>query len=457
MPRRYFHGTVRFVSKLQGGSSQEPDRSAETGCAQVDIGWNYHRYSEADPARLPFPHMTWAFDPDAVRGVIASLVPRLMPGSRLRVVDVYHRPAKSLDICYAIGDRQVDQSAVTLRFSTTERGGHAFRKARKRVANPQRLFEVDHTCFGWVFPEDTELPDLERFLAEPGEPHAHNILSYRRGSRAALRVAAPEPSVVKVYPRAQAHHARLTALFNTPDRQFGMAEPLPGYRDLMLRREQYLEGAGFERHAAVKGLRDTVALLFAALTSLHRLNVKDLPEFKPSEMIERFHMMFLRRLDLSGSRALELCIDLGKLLIQNAPAPSRTMKTLHGDLHSGNVIFAASAPALIDLDEMILGDVEYDIAVLGSQFILMSELAEGENDYLQLACELPEIYRSVSGWHVENSRYAWYLAALLASRQIKSCITQACPDHEPISDRLARMALVLARDLRGTVDVLKRA
>jgi Phosphotransferase enzyme family len=421
----------------------------------LPIDWKYYRHSQADVSRLPLAQMSWCFDGEAVRSAVALQMPQLAAAPQCRIVDVYHRPGKALDVCYAFGDSIQDLSAVTLRFSPLHRGTHALGKALKQAGDPRRIFRIDEAAFAWIFPEDHELPSLDRFVARKGVMLGARILSYRRGSRCVIKLDGQAPAVAKINPDAEAQHQRLTELHRHPARQFALAEPLVFDAELSLRTERCLNGSSFADHAAEVGPAQAAKQLIGALAALHSLKMDSLPSLTPADVLARFEAMFLRRLALANLPVEDICKELGQRLASSVPDGIALPVTLHGDMHIGNVLFAEGEALLIDLDEMVSGDPAYDLAMFGSELLLVSALQPAlSKNHCELVCALPGLYEAAAGRSIDPHSYAWHLAALLASRQIKSCIVHAAPDIDEVTQKLARCANEIAKAQRVSPSVL---
>jgi aminoglycoside phosphotransferase (APT) family kinase protein len=115
--------------------------------------------------------------------------------------------------------------------------------------------------------------------------------------------------------------------------------------------------------------------------------------------------------------------------------------TLHGDLHTANVIVDDTGPVFIDLDSLAAGDPAYDIALLGSR-LLLSALSRGDDigQALTLIASLPDWYGEAGGTSISNRVYTWYIAALLLGRQVKTCIRHSAPSTSRIAPTLLEVA-----------------
>jgi hypothetical protein len=414
----------------------------------MNVDWDYVRYRRGEAAIPAYPQTAWCFDSAAVGRAFTDHVPGM--GHAGRLVDVYARPGKSIDVCHAFSSAHGDVAAITLRCSTTERGGHDVRKARKRLADPARLVSVDDVTFGWIFPEDESLAGLASVhqAMTSGSPEmAIRLLNYRRGERCTfLDVAAN--TVSKIQPAARDSHNRLTAVYDQPKRRFSMPQPLRCDDGNTMRTESFMPGLSFDKHLNQAGLQAASHSVLSALADLHALPGErlGLRNFHASDVMHRYDAVFLRRLDITGLPVRQACKTLGEQLARHIPAPPSLSNPLHGDMHTGNVLFAEGAATLIDLDEMVGGDPVYDLAMFASELLLLAVLQPDRMvEYISSASAIPEVYESIARREIDKASFAWHLAALIASRQIKSCINHAAPDLDRVTTCLAEIALHIAR------------
>jgi Phosphotransferase enzyme family len=396
-----------------------------------------------------FPQMRWCFNTNSVRDKLSAVLHDDLHAEHGRIIDVYHRPGKDLDVCHALMGSGGKEVVVTLRCSPPGRGGHAFRKARKRAADPAKIVHFDDHTFAWMFPEDAELPALREFVS--GGTSRTRLLSYRRGARCTMHLN-DGAEVIKFHAHAQASQQRLAGLFAHPARRFAMPEPLGFDSRLGARRESFAAGTSFDTHARSEGLAASCKRVLVALADLHSLQPVGLDPFTADGMLRRYNQMFLRRLSLADARLRSECQQLGKALEISIPASCDSPATLHGDMHTGNVLFDDRTAILIDLDESVAGDRAYDLAILAGDLLLRAALqAETSQACLDAACAIPDVYQAASRTAVNPRTFAWYVAAILASRQIKSCINHCAPDFDRVTARLSRMALgiAVARDVKA--------
>ena len=425
------------------------------------MDWGYRRYTGGQATLDGYSQPRWCFDSEAVRQRVAPHLRAAANSSSVRLIDVYARPGKAIDICHVFSKPEGDAAAVTVRCSPTGRGGHNWRKALKGVSDPGCVAELDAESFVWIFPEDADLPLLDLVQRRFDDKQRRvRLLSYRRGGRCVF-LDHEAGAVFKIQPHAAAGHARMTALFSHPGRRFVMPEPLGCDPGQQMRSERFAPGSSFDLRVNAGNVQAAARALMSALAGLHSIAAHDispaLHPLHPRHVMQRFDAMFLRRLELTGLGVAGSCRRLSEVLSVTLPAPPSADRVLHGDMHSGNALFHGGGAVLIDLDEMAAGDPVYDLAMFASGLVLIAVLQPAARQACLAAVEaIPDLYGSAGGRAVSAPSYAWHVAALTASRQIKSCINHAAPFIEEVTLELAAIALRIAKGRKieaGTLTV----
>ncbi len=349
---------------------------------------------------------------------------------------------------------------VTVRFC--QRGESAAAYARAR----QSAVDGDAVCHlpAWdgvamVFPCDPDLPQLgamtdirRRPTAQTGECNepdagaaAWHVLSYLPGRRCALRydwAGDAHAYVGKLGQGAERNHQRLTTLWNMPRRSFAMPEPLSVDSSLDVRWERLVPGERIEDALANADRKRVLSMVSKAAVALHTTTVLGLPHRGADRVLERLEQKVIPRIEASvpelSQRAHALVLKLREGLMR---FPPRRLHTIHGDLHTANLLIQKDRAVFIDLDEIALGDSAYDLALLGSRFILAAWIAATSlDDIAPIVASLPQLYEESGGQPVPEAVFAWYMAALLVGRQIKTSIRHLAPDWPAICERLLTLA-----------------
>jgi aminoglycoside phosphotransferase (APT) family kinase protein len=115
--------------------------------------------------------------------------------------------------------------------------------------------------------------------------------------------------------------------------------------------------------------------------------------------------------------------------------------TVHGDLHTANILMTDAGPVLIDLDSLSHGYPAFDLTLLGSRLLLAALNEDGDAvAAAEVVAELPEMYAGAGGKPVPQEIFSWFMAALLVGRQIKTCIRHAAPNLETLAPVLLATA-----------------
>ncbi len=144
---------------------------------------------------------------------------------------------------------------------------------------------------------------------------------------------------------------------------------------------------------------------------------------------------------LSG-RAQALVDRLGRQIAGLGPRPA---VLLHGDLHTGNLLRRPDGQiAFIDLDSLMVGDTAWDLALLSTRLMLVGLL--DPTQAADLAAPLaawPQTYIEAGGDPGLLPAYRWHVAALLLSRQVKTCVRHHAPGMTGLASALLEQAEAL--------------
>ncbi len=434
----------------------------------MNVDWQYARYAAGEVALPGFPQAGWCFDAGRARAVLAPCLPRHFATGEWSLAGVYHKPAGSLEIVYEVVSGAPEPAAAAVLYLPAGRSPNVFRDAVATSADPARVLHVpEHDAVIRLFPEDDGLAHLGSLAdavagtaGAPGGASASwraGILSYRRGDRCTLLVSAGAGTalVAKMHGAAAIAHARLDRLFDAKGDGFAMARPLSCNSDLPFRLESFAEGQRLERVMASGDRDSSMGQLATGLAALHRAEVARLDAHTAEGLLHRFRNVTLKRIAKAGLGVAADCAAIAGLLGDTLPSAPERAATLHGDLHSANVLFAADRVTFIDMDGICKGDAAFDLAMLGSRLVLLALLDPvRRNRLLAMAAELPDAYRRADGLAIGDASYAWHMAALLVARQVKTCINNAAPDTASLASTLAGIARQVARAGSVTLESL---
>ncbi len=402
-----------------------------------------------------------------------QVVHRLRPANRASDDDGADDPTAETDLRvtlnYAAGDADAGDAVIPATAGAP--GGRWLAQARAQA---------------WIWPDDpaglplthwlsaeamrAELPPaLTRSLQAQDRLQAR-VLSYAPGERLALRwrvaheplapvapvalVDAPDRRaadragwVMKAQRQGVADTRALHRLWQSPTRRWQMAEPLDGGAlggaeggAAVLRWERFLPGERLEAAAAREGWARVLQQAASALVALHghaldtqdaRDGLESLQRQDAARVHAQLDRKVMRRIRASlpglSGRAQALVDRLGRQIAGLGPRPA---VLLHGDLHTGNLLRRPDGQiAFIDLDSLMVGDPAWDLALLSTRLMLVGLL--DPTQAADLAAPLaawPQTYIETGGDPGLLPAYRWHVAALLLSRQVKTCVRHHAPD-----------------------------
>jgi len=427
----------------------------------VNLNWRHDATGMPPGECRDFPQRREFAADDAVREHLGGVVPDAALRS-WEIVNVWYFPHRTFEVVYRLFSERGTQTVLTVRFLVQGRSGDAFASARFAAADPAAVVHLESwNAVGWLFPEDPKLPTL-RSLLDPGrvsrtvgigarrdlDPARFEvtILSYLPGERFAGRYlwdGEDQDVVGKLQENAAAGHTRLLQLWDSASREFGMPQPLTADTALGARWETFARGKRIEAIISGQGLEAAISWLLPHLVSLHAQQLDGLARQDPTHALGRITRKVLPRVVGTLPRTAGSAESLVReLTLRMEKLPPRGDVTLHGDLHTANVLFDGNRVNFIDLDSLATGNPAFDLAVFGTRLLLVAMLDDGApaTSVGRIVESLPASYRAAGGAPVPDEVYAWYLAALLFGRQAKTCVRHHAPRMEFIVPRLIRMA-----------------
>jgi streptomycin 6-kinase len=304
-------------------------------------------------------------------------------------------------------------------------------------------FVVDygHTVSVRAMVDDTKLAalplllDQQRASERVGAEVEVRVLSYLPGERCAVRYRGENVDVVAKISRREDMRVcdrRQRSLFELPGRQFTMAEPL-GVDAQGIRLERAV--AGYRAEELMPSTSPTMLMcaMADALPPLHAAPTAGRPALGATEVLTRMQDKVVQRIATALPR-LALRLDSVCTKLAETRPPDIAPVAIHGDLHTANVLFDdALQPAFIDLDNLAVGDAEYDLALFASRLRLHGVLTNTPT-------VVPTEYGSE-----DTARFRWYLAATLVGRQMKTCVRHLAPDLSRHCETLLSEAEALCR------------
>lgn len=362
---------------------------------------------------------------------VAELTAQLgIPDRRAELLNVWYIPRKSLQVVYRLtpGD-----DVLRVRFLAPD-------APPPPLGPPGTVTLPDWAAVGWWFPADPALPELA-LLDDPVALEARvgpidelRVLSYLPGERCALRVRRGDGTdlAVKVErpPETRAAADALDRLWRDPGRGFRMPEPLGCDAAAGLRWEAFLAGRRLDADLSESALRALLPSVARDLVALHRAPDPAAVALTPAAILDRIERKVLPRVDGALPELADRARALVAALRATAPPPAgAAAATLHGDLHTANALAGDDgAIAFLDLDRRALGHPSYDLGLLAGRFLLVAHARGAElGPVARALAELPRAYGEEAGRRVPDEELAWYLAAHLLGRQLRTCIRHWVP------------------------------
>jgi aminoglycoside phosphotransferase (APT) family kinase protein len=217
-----------------------------------------------------------------------------------------------------------------------------------------------------------------------------------------------------------------------------MARPIAYDAELGACWESFVDGQNLEKALATGELDALVELVISNLVYLHEQNLPDLSDATPEKILAFIERKILRRMQsLVPELACRAEKCFRRLHEHIAWAQGNPTVTLHGDFHIANFILNQDGLVFIDLDTLCKGDPCVDLAWFGSRLILRNlHHSDRLPETLALVAQLPALYSGAGGRPVRQQTFAWYLAALMIARQIKTCIRVDAPEKTTLISKL---------------------
>lgn len=427
----------------------------------MNLEW-HHRNSE--PPLLEECHDFPQRHDFGTDGAVRAHLGAALPGRGIRdwdIFNVWYFPKRSLEVVYRVATDAGDDLLISVRFQRPGGSPAAFDKARGASASPEAVLHLPAwDAVAWLFPDDPAWGRIgSPVAAEPvcsalsqatglrlaPEQMTWTLLSYLPGRRCTARArwpCAPLGFVGKLGEGAGPNHDRMQALWESADRGFGMPQPVSCDPAAELRWESFVSGSRIEEFGGEAGFAAAVARIAPGLAALHAMKLPGLARQAPERVLDRLRRKVVPRvcgaLPAVTQAAHAVAATLGEKLTTLSPAASCT---LHGDLHTANVLVDGDAAVFIDLDNLTQGDPAYDLAMLGTRLILGALLDDAPpGDVGRMVEALPRFYRSAGGVPIPDRLYAWYIAANLAGRQAKTCVRHHAPGMKSLVPRLLAIA-----------------
>jgi aminoglycoside phosphotransferase (APT) family kinase protein len=313
----------------------------------------------------------------------------------------------------------------------------------------------------WLYPSDPDLPALREVvdsrslgavltrLGHPMEPQAINVISYRPGRRAVVRVDGGTSHVyLKVVEPAKAasiaerHQQFRSSSLPVPRLLGWSADGLVAMSEL----------PGVDAQSAVGRLTqpeaflDQLEFLSALLAAVPAFNTAR------SSLVERIDW-YVERVSSRLPDETERVRRIGAMIARcNADGRSYgyTAVTIHGDLHLGQLFVDENDPGMItgmlDIDTAGAGDPADDAAAFYGHIVALGEtVADTQPEYTAACLRLAAAWRS--RWlRNRNAGFASRASAIAATHLLGHALRPLASDADGVSRRLIDHAYELVSD-----------
>lgn len=175
-----------------------------------------------------------------------------------------------------------------------------------------------------------------------------------------------------------------------------------------------------------------------AVAALHRSSVQNAQRLNQVDLFAKLEVAqkLIGRVRPSLQSTLHLLVE--KLVKASGKFGERPKATLHGDLHLKNLFASGNRLALIDLDNLALGDPLRDVGSLIAS-LHYRELLEGKS-YREGIARFVEAYRDGVNWEVASLALNWHTSAALIHERAYRSITRLKIGRMDIIDDLVDLA-----------------
>ncbi len=442
--------------------------------------WNYQLHSRSLSHPIPPDPMFYQREEFSDEGRLLFHVKDPLKGfgmpDRCKILKVRYIPKKSFRVVYHLSAERGSEKDVILmvRFLPRGESPKCYRKALTSALDKGLVLHLpDWDAVAWIFPEDPKLPFLHtmidksgvgrrlgRYLGLPLDPDqiSWHLMSYLPGKQCSIRYHLPPTDHViigKMQTRVKAleGYCNMERLWNTPERSFRMPCPIGLDDKLGVRWESFAAGCRVEERFSEIDFDPLIQKVAHDLASLHQISMGHLVPNGLAEVLSRIERNILPRIHVIFSRKIAAYNAFYKTLLKKAESlPEGSRMTIHGDFHTANVLIDSEGLIFIDMDLLANGDPAYDLALFGSRLILLAlQRRERLSEVIDAVAHLPDAYGMAGGKMIPQVTFAWYMAALLFGRQIKTCIR----NWNPAIGELAPELLACANEIltRESFDV----
>ena len=241
--------------------------------------------------------------------------------------------------------------------------------------------------------------------------------------------------------------ASMAALFDSEASRAGIvgyARPLASYPAERVLWQEGIDAPTLDRRLLAGTVDSTQwARVARAMAGLHGTHLPLAPSITRETLqaeIERAAATLIAAAPEARAEVESLRADLEHRI---ASIDTAARATLHGDLHSKNILVDARRVHLIDLDRLGTGPALAELGSLLAELVLRDCLAGCPLDWARIAGVAAE-YARASGSRIDSAELGWHVAAALLRERAYRCVTSLKPGRLEILPALlaaARAAL----------------
>jgi len=425
-------------------------------------------------------------DPIRARSWLAPAVQHLWGAAAkvtdCAVLDVHHRmrlkersrDKETLGVAYRLSlagrDASVGRGACpdSLLYVLAFRGGRssaAFGDHAARQPGDGIVHLADDDAIAWRFPADPALKTLTAFCDSrtlaAHLPHAAlglrsaddihglstDVLNYRPGQRltARLRIDAlagadrvERPLFAKVFARATEARDRFATLLWANEVLGTRASPRAiGVDDAL--HALWIEGLEALPGDALAHVRTDPTLLDQAAATLARLHAADRPDLRELlawEVLDETHKKLAKLARAFPDHANAFARIAASLTLARPGAERYRPAPIHNDFHVRQLVPHRTGLALVDFDEVTLGDPARDLGHFIADLACCGLEASEEQC---LAMRLVDAWRRESTQPVTTLRLQWHVLAELVAKCYRGLIQRRLASHDAIAPLVGRL------------------
>ncbi len=434
----------------------------------------------------------------AARGNAASL--RI---DDCRIAYAKYRPGKNLLVAYRLKlvDLETGQTGqtgqtgharqtvrtreqlISILACPEEESGELFARAKEApLADTVFGLGVFHVqaleAVGWVFPNDRKLTGLPALIDSDALKNRFNpeiaarifgdawsvvglegnTVHYVPGRGCTVRVKVDLLSAVsgesqscvlfgKTYSLAEGESAwrKMRSLWNGDEKRAGrllIPEPLAYDAEIKTLWRRGLEGETlYEVDANEARYYELLASAGSAVAELHGTTISSAPPVTASEIVSKLEMSADLLYSIRPSCRDELRTLIEKLIGVSERIGTGSIATLHGDLHLKNLLVTNGRIALLDLDNLSLGDPLLDLGSFVASLHYRGVI-EGKplNVIESVSQRFVQAYRAHAAWEVSEWELDWHIAAALIYERAYRCVTRLKVDRIEVLDEIVALS-----------------